>query len=110
IGFRRRRKPSAWPSPQRLLCRNPVNWQHMAMGYGIDYGALQRMWSTGCSGSYMVTFRDTFSDGEMKLIGSVLAFTASTDQKGGELGVAGGQLSVIPNSGSPPQRSQWLSP
>lgn len=80
IGFRRRRKPSAWPSPLRLLRRNPVNRQHMAMVYGMDYEALQRMWSAGCSGSYMVTFRDTFPDGEMKLIGSVLAFTASTDQ------------------------------
>lgn len=87
IGFRRGRKPSAWPSPLHLLRRNPVNRQHMAMGYGMDYGALQLMWSAGCSGTYTVTFRDTFPDGEMKLIGSVLTFTASTDQKGGELGV-----------------------
>ncbi|CAK6949629.1 unnamed protein product [Scomber scombrus] len=38
IGFRHRRKPSVWPSPRRLLRRNPINRQHMAIGYGMDYG------------------------------------------------------------------------
>lgn len=37
IGFRHRRKPSVWPSPRRLLPRNPINRQHMAIGYGMDY-------------------------------------------------------------------------
>lgn len=37
IGFRHRRKPSVWPSPRRLLRRNPINRQHMAIGYGMDY-------------------------------------------------------------------------
>lgn len=58
------------------------------------------MWSTGCADGYMAMFRDTLPNKETELIG---AFTASTTKGGG------GQLSVIPNSCSPPQRSQWLS-
>lgn len=38
IGFRHRRKPSVWLSPWRSLHRNPINRQHMSIGYGMDYG------------------------------------------------------------------------
>lgn len=62
------------------------------------------MWSSGCSDGCMVAFRDTLSNEETELIGAVLTFTASSTKGGG------GQLSVIPNSCSPQQRSQWLSP
>lgn len=65
---------------------------------------LQRMWSAGFSNGYMVAFRDTIPNEETELICAVLTFTASRPKGGG------GQLSVIPNSCSPQQRSQWLSP
>jgi len=57
-----------------------------------------------CSHGYTVVFRDTLPNTETELISAVLAFTASWTKGGG------GQLSVIPNSCSPQQRSQWLSP
>lgn len=76
----------------------------MAIGYGMDYGPLRRMWSAECSDGYMVAFRDTLPNEETELIGAVLTSPAS-QTKGG-----GGHLSVIPNSCSPQQRSQWLSP
>lgn len=56
------------------------------------------------SDGYMVAFRDTLPNEETELIVAVLTSTASLTEGGG------GQLSVIPNSCSPQQRSQWLSP
>lgn len=64
IGFRHRRKPSVWPSPRRSLRRNPINRQHMAIGYGMDYGPCNvcgplaaPMVTWWCSGTHSLTRR-----------------------------------------------------
>lgn len=64
IGFRHRRKPSVWPSPRRLFRRNPINRQHMAIGYGMDYGPCNvcgplpaPMVTWWCSGTHSLTRR-----------------------------------------------------
>lgn len=68
IGFRHRRKPSVWPSPWCLLRRNPINRQHMAIGYGMDYGPCNvcgplaaPMVTWWCSGTHSLTRRQNWS-------------------------------------------------
>lgn len=68
IGFRHRRKPSVWPSPWRLLRRNPINRQHMAIGYGMDYGPCNvcgpqaaPVVTQWCSGTHSLTGRQNWS-------------------------------------------------
>lgn len=57
-------KPSVWPSPRRLLRRNPINRLHMAIGYGMDYGPRDvcgplaaRMLAWWCSGTHTLARR-----------------------------------------------------
>lgn len=102
IGFRRRRKPSVWSSPWCLLRRNPINLQHMVIGYGMDYGPYNvcgplpaPMVTWWCYGTRSLTRRLNWS--------ALFSLLQPLWPKGG-----GGQLSVNPNSCSPQQRSQWL--